>query len=60
MGCIGADKSNKDGFGEKLENAMTAAGVETSYKLTATKPTGTCAVCINDKNRLGVSNVYKT
>ena len=59
MGCIGEEDGNKDDFGIKLEEAMAAAGVKTSYKLTNSKPTGTCAVCINDKNRYAECFFYQ-
>eukprot|EP01083_Nonionella_stella_P070802 189640_1 len=52
MGCIGTDK-----FGDVLESTTKDAGVECYFMKDDTTPTGTCAVCITDKERSLVANL---
>lgn len=59
MGCIGKDK-----FGEILESTTNDAGVKCHFMKVDDTPTGTCAVCITDKERslvanLGAANEFK-
>lgn len=59
-GCIG-----KDIYGEKLVEAATNDGVECDFMINPDLPTGTCAVCIVDKERslvanLGAANTFKS
>jgi adenosine kinase len=46
VGCIG-----KDDFGNKLKAASQGDGVTTHFLEDAKVPTGTCAVCVVDKDR---------
>ena len=46
MGCIGKDK-----FGQVLQDATKEAGVNCNFMIDESTPTGTCAVCITDKER---------
>ena len=46
MGCIGDDK-----FGKLLESTTKDAGVDCFFMKDTETPTGTCAVCITDKER---------
>lgn len=60
IGCIGKD----DDFGKQLRKSATADGVSVHYREDAEKPTGTCAVLINEKERslcanLSAANEYK-
>jgi len=52
IGCIGNDK-----FGQKLKEAAENDGVETHYLIDQNTPTGTCAVCVRDKERSLVANL---
>jgi len=53
MGCIGKDK-----FGQVLEStASDDAGVDCFFMKDQKTPTGTCAVCITDKERSLVANL---
>jgi len=52
IGCIGADE-----FGKTLKNAAESDGVTTHYLVDPTTPTGTCAVCVRDKERSLVANL---
>jgi len=52
IGCIGADE-----FGKTLKNAAESDGVTTHYLVDPTTPTGTCAVCIHEKERSLVANL---
>jgi len=59
IGCIG-----KDSFGEQLTKSAQADGVMTLYQTTDAHPTGTCAVCVHEKERslvanLGAANHYQ-
>ena len=46
MGCIGKDK-----FGQVLEQTTKEAGVDCNFMIDEKTATGTCAVCITDKER---------
>jgi adenosine kinase len=52
IGCIGADE-----YGKTLKNAAEGDGVTTHYLVDPTTPTGTCAVCVRDKERSLVANL---
>jgi len=52
IGCVG-----KDEFGQKLKEAAEKDGVNTCYLVDETTPTGTCAVCVVDKERSLVANL---
>eukprot|EP01084_Bolivina_argentea_P307565 531633_1 len=52
FGCIGKDK-----FGELLESTTIEAGVKVHFMKDAKTATGTCAVCITDKERSLVANL---
>merc|ERR1719198_1982429 len=59
MGCIG-----DDAFGQKLQDACKADGVQAMYMVDKSTPTGKCAVTILDKERslttdLSAANNYK-
>jgi pfkB family carbohydrate kinase len=59
MGCIG-----KDAYADKLRDVCSKAGVDSQYMVDESTPTGTCAVCVLDKDRslvanLGAANNYK-
>lgn len=59
VGCVG-----KDDFGAKLRDAATKDGVNVLYLEDEGKPTGTCAVLVNEKERslcanLAAANEYK-
>lgn len=59
IGCVGKDK-----FGEQLKKSAEADGVKTMYLQSELQPTGTCAVCVHEKERslvanLGAANHYK-
>ena len=51
-GCVG-----KDEFGAALQNAASGAGVKCLYQVSEDKPTGTCAVLIQDAERSLVANL---
>lgn len=53
IGAIGAD----DDFGRQLQAAAERDGVTTYYHRVESKPTGTCAVLISDKERSLVANL---
>eukprot|EP00762_Andalucia_godoyi_P007596 ANDGO_00853.mRNA.1 Adenosine kinase 2 len=53
-----------DAFGEQLEKKAQEAGVTVLYSKTSEAPTGTCAVCVVNKERslvanLAAANLYK-
>eukprot|EP00486_Rosalina_sp_Unknown_P000808 CAMPEP_0201564980 /NCGR_PEP_ID=MMETSP0190_2-20130828/3752_1 /ASSEMBLY_ACC=CAM_ASM_000263 /TAXON_ID=37353 /ORGANISM="Rosalina sp." /LENGTH=352 /DNA_ID=CAMNT_0047981893 /DNA_START=92 /DNA_END=1150 /DNA_ORIENTATION=+ len=52
MGCIGKDK-----FGQVLQDRTKEAGVNCNFMIDESTPTGTCAVCITDKERSLVANL---
>jgi len=52
IGCIGNDE-----FGKKLTEAAEHSGVTTHYLVDKSTPTGTCAVCIHEKERSLVANL---
>lgn len=52
VGCIG-----KDEFGEKMAAVARAVGVNAQYMIDPATPTGTCAVCVLDKERSLVANL---
>lgn len=52
IGCIG-----KDDFGRKLQECVQGAGVSPCFSVDAETPTGTCAVCLKDKERALVANL---
>jgi len=52
MGCIGKDK-----FGQVLESTTKEAGVDCHFMKDDKIGTGTCAVCITDKERSLVANL---
>jgi len=59
MGCIG-----EDAFGQKLQDACKADGVQAHYMIDKSTPTGKCAVTILEKERsltteLSAANNYK-
>lgn len=59
IGCVGKDK-----FGKQLTDCATADGVKVLYLEDEKEATGTCAVCINSKERslianLSAANCYK-
>jgi len=52
VGCIG-----KDAFGEKLETAARADGVNVAYMKHPETPTGTCAVLVKGGERSLIANL---
>jgi len=52
MGCIGKDK-----FGDVLQETTKQAGVDCNFMIDKSTATGTCAVCITDKERSLVANL---
>jgi adenosine kinase len=52
MGCIGNDE-----FGETMRAYCKGTGVDAHFCVDGTEPTGTCAVCIVDKERSMVANL---
>lgn len=52
MGCVG-----KDDYADKMKAAMDKDGVHASYFIDSSVATGTCAVCIVDKERSLVANL---
>jgi len=52
MGCIGKDK-----FGDILQQTTKEFGVDCNFMIDESTPTGTCAVCITDKERSLVANL---
>lgn len=52
MGCIGNDP-----FGDRLKNSANSAGVDCHFMTQKKCGTGTCAVCILDKERSLVANL---
>lgn len=52
VGCIG-----NDDFGKQLETAAAADGVKTLYLKDEAAPTGTCAVCVHERERSLVANL---
>jgi len=52
MGCIG-----KDEFGAKLSSCASDAGVDCFFMEDEKEATGTCAVCVTDKERSLVANL---
>lgn len=59
VGCVGADS-----FGEQLETAARADGVNVQYMKQSSEPTGTCAVLVKGGERslianLAAANCYK-
>jgi len=59
IGCVGNDEN-----GKRLKQAAESYGMDTHYLVDSSKPTGTCAVLIHDKERslianLGAAEAYK-
>jgi pfkB family carbohydrate kinase len=52
VGCVG-----KDAYADKMRDVGTKAGVNVQYMVDESTPTGTCAVCIVDKDRSLVANL---
>lgn len=52
MGCVGDDE-----FAAKMTAAAEGAGVNVRYMVDQAAATGTCAVCIKDKERSLVANL---
>ena len=52
MGCIGDDENAKIMIKKAKE-----VGLKTLFQIDSNKPTGTCAVLVNEKNRSLVSNL---
>eukprot|EP00746_Dinoflagellata_sp_MGD_P010718 gnl/MRDRNA2_/MRDRNA2_122252_c0_seq1.p1 gnl/MRDRNA2_/MRDRNA2_122252_c0~~gnl/MRDRNA2_/MRDRNA2_122252_c0_seq1.p1 ORF type:complete len:478 (-),score=117.95 gnl/MRDRNA2_/MRDRNA2_122252_c0_seq1:103-1536(-) len=52
MGCVGSDS-----YAEKMKTCAEKDGVNVSYMVDSGTPTGTCAVCIVDKERSLVANL---
>jgi len=52
MGCVG-----KDDYADKMKEACAKDGVNCQYMVDEATPTGTCAVCIVDKERSLVANL---
>jgi sugar/nucleoside kinase (ribokinase family) len=59
IGCVG-----KDTYAEKMKAVCLKDGVHAEYMVDESTPTGTCAVCVMEKDRslvanLGAANNYK-
>ena len=52
IGCVGKDK-----YAEKMRAVCTQDGVNVQYMEDASTPTGTCAVCVLNKDRSLVANL---
>jgi len=52
VGCVGDDE-----YGRTLKEEVTKDGVDANYYVQTEKPTGTCAVCITNKERSMVANL---
>jgi adenosine kinase len=59
IGCVG-----KDAYADKMKAVCLKDGVRVEYMVDQSTPTGTCAVCVMQKDRslvanLGAANNYK-
>jgi len=52
IGCVG-----NDAYAQKIKEAAEFYGVETHYMIDSSKPTGTCAVLVKEKERSLVANL---